>query len=61
MPGIPHDPKANVQLIRSILRSGYEDGFPVLKELLQNADDAGGGDPEASASTGSSENSGRNG
>lgn len=51
MPGIPHDPKADINLIRTILRQGYEDGFPVLKELLQNADDAGGGDCNAVAST----------
>jgi len=51
MPGIPHNPKADIQLIRGILHAGYEDGFPVLKELLQNADDAGAGDPDASAST----------
>ena len=51
MPAIPHDPKADINLIRTILRSGYEDGFPVLKEMLQNADDAGGGDLVASAST----------
>ena len=50
MPAIPHDPKADIQLIRNLLlRAGYEDGLPVLKELLQNADDAGSGDPEASA------------
>ena len=51
MPAIPHDPKADIQLIRNILRAGYEDGFPVLKELLQNADDAGAGDSAAAAST----------
>ena len=49
MPEIPKDPKADIQLIRNILRAGYEDGLPVLKELLQNADDAGSGDPAASA------------
>jgi len=50
MPAIPHDPKADIQLIRNLLlRAGYEDGLPVLKELLQNADDVGSGDPEASA------------
>lgn len=50
MPAIPHDPKADIQLIRNLLlRAGYEDGLPVLKELLQNADDAGAGDPAASA------------
>jgi len=30
--------------------SRYKGGFPILKELLQNADDAGGGAPGASAS-----------
>ena len=51
MPGIPHNPKADIQLIRGILHAGYEDDFPVLKELLQNADDARAGDRDASAST----------
>jgi hypothetical protein len=51
MPAIRHDPKADIQLIRGILRAGYEDGFPVLKELLQNSDDAGAGRPGATAST----------
>src|SRR5665213_4248737 len=51
MPGIRHDSKADIQLIHRILRAGYEDGFPVLKELLQNSDDAGAGRVGQAAST----------
>lgn len=39
--GIVNDPLANVNLIRDNLRDRYRSGFPVLKELIQNADDAG--------------------
>ncbi len=38
-----------VTQIRHDLRERYKGGFPILKELLQNADDAGAGDPGSSA------------
>ena len=41
MPGFRHPPGADIQWIRQDLRDRYHDGFPILKELLQNADDAG--------------------
>ena len=41
MPGFRHPPGADIQRIRQDLRDRYHDGFPILKELLQNADDAG--------------------
>jgi hypothetical protein len=39
MPGFKHDPLADVEAIRQLL-SGYETGFPFLKEVVQNANDA---------------------
>jgi hypothetical protein len=50
MPGLRQPLSAHIQQIRNDLRERYKDGFPILKELLQNADDAGGGAPGASAS-----------
>lgn len=40
MPGIVHDPLSDIQNIRRLL-DVYAPGFAFLKELLQNADDAG--------------------
>src|SRR5260370_10736246 len=40
MPGFKHDPLADVNLIADNLRDRYKDRFSILKELLQNADDA---------------------
>lgn len=39
--GIRHSFQADINLIRDNLRDRYRSGFPVLKELIQNADDAG--------------------
>lgn len=39
--GLRHDPLADIELIRQNLKDRYGAGFPILKELLQNADDAG--------------------
>jgi len=39
--GFLSSPYANINLIRDNLRDRYRDGFPVVKELVQNADDAG--------------------
>jgi hypothetical protein len=50
MPGLRQPLSAHIQQIRNDLRERYKGGFPILKELLQNADDAGGGTPGASAS-----------
>ena len=36
-----HSPSEHIQQIRNDLRDRYSSGFPILKELLQNADDAG--------------------
>lgn len=41
MPGHRHSPLGDINRIRQDLRDRYADGFPILKELLQNADDAG--------------------
>src|ERR1041385_8299328 len=43
MPGFRHSPLEDIQRIRQDLRDRYREGFPILKELLQNADDAGAG------------------
>jgi hypothetical protein len=40
MTGFQHDPLADVNLIADNLRDRYKDRFSILKELLQNADDA---------------------
>ena len=50
MPGLRPPLSAHIQQIRNDLRDRYKGGFPILKELLQNADDAGGGLPGANAS-----------
>lgn len=50
MPGFRHSPAEDIQRIRQDLRDRYHEGFPILKELLQNADDAGAGRPDATAS-----------
>ena len=35
-----HDPISDIQLIANNLRDRYKSGFPILKEVVQNADDA---------------------
>ena len=40
MPGFSVSPLAVVNQIKSNLQDRYESGYPILKELLQNADDA---------------------
>lgn len=40
MPDYPVSPTAVVNQIKSNLQDRYEPGYPILKELLQNADDA---------------------
>ena len=40
MPGFSVPPSAIVNQIKSNLQDRYESGYPILKELLQNADDA---------------------
>ena len=42
MAGVNHNPIADIQLIAANLRDRYDTGFPILKEIVQNADDAGG-------------------
>ena len=42
MAGVKHDPIADIGLISDNLRDRYKTGFPILKEIVQNADDAGG-------------------
>lgn len=44
MAGYIHDPLQIINLIADNLRDRYKSGFPVLKEIIQNADDAGSGD-----------------
>jgi len=41
MAGYIHDPLQIINLITDNLRDRYKSGFPVLKEIIQNADDAG--------------------
>ncbi len=41
MGGYIHDPLQIINLIADNLRDRYQSGFPVLKEIVQNADDAG--------------------
>lgn len=41
MAGVRHDPIADIGLISDNLRDRYKTGFPILKEIVQNADDAG--------------------
>ena len=50
MPGLRQPFSAHIEQIRNDLRERYKGGFPILKELLQNADDAGGGVQGANAS-----------
>ena len=38
--GVRHDPLADIQLIRGNLNERYHRGFPIIKELIQNAEDA---------------------
>ena len=40
MSGFHHDELADVNLITDNLRDRYKDQFSILKELVQNADDA---------------------
>src|SRR5205085_138908 len=40
MSGFRHDELADVNLITDNLRDRYKDQFSILKELIQNADDA---------------------
>lgn len=39
--GFRHDPLADINLLRQNLHDRYRGGFPIVKELIQNADDAG--------------------
>jgi len=41
MTGYLHDPLQIINLIADNLRDRYKSGFPVIKEIIQNADDAG--------------------
>ena len=41
MPGFSTDPLEFINLIKDNIRDRYKSGFPVLKEIIQNADDAG--------------------
>ena len=40
MPRFEHSPLADINHIRNDLDDRYHEGFPIIKELLQNADDA---------------------
>ena len=40
MPGFEHSYLTDIQRIRNDLRDRYKEGYPIIKELLQNADDA---------------------
>lgn len=41
MPGNYHNPLQDINLIKDNLRDRYKDDFSILKEILQNTDDAG--------------------
>jgi hypothetical protein len=43
MSGYIHDPLQIINLIADNIRDRYKTGFSVIKEVIQNADDAGGG------------------
>ncbi|MCG9582064.1 hypothetical protein L1D09_11070 [Vibrio tubiashii] len=43
MGNLIHDPLADIDLIADNLRDRYKSGFPILKEMVQNADDAKAG------------------
>lgn len=49
MSGFRHPPLVDITRIRQDLRDRYQDGFAILKELLQNADDAGATEPGGAA------------
>ena len=38
--GFINDPLSNINLLRDTLHDRYRSGFPIIKELVQNADDA---------------------
>ena len=38
--GLRHDPLADIELIRQNLKDRYAEGYPILKELIQNAEDS---------------------
>ena len=40
MPGFEHYAMRDISQIRNDLDDRYQEGFPIIKELLQNADDA---------------------
>ena len=40
MPGFLNNPSSIISQIKSNLQDRYGSGYPILKELLQNADDA---------------------
>lgn len=48
MAGYIQDPLHIINLITDNLRDRYESGFPVLKEIIQNVDDAGRGEEKLS-------------
>ncbi|WCJ60905.1 hypothetical protein NXS98_07230 [Fontisphaera persica] len=50
MPGYRHSALNDISRIRQDLRDRYQDGFAILKELLQNTDDAGANRPGDEAS-----------
>ena len=39
--GVRHPPEADIESIRDLLRGGYDSARSILKELIQNAEDAG--------------------
>jgi hypothetical protein len=41
-PVVKHEPIGDIAVFSEILRERYKTGFPILKEIVQNADDTGG-------------------
>jgi len=41
MPGALKDPYSDIEILKNLLKDSYKTGFPVLKEIIQNSDDAG--------------------
>jgi hypothetical protein len=61
MTGYIHDPLQIINLIADNIRDRYKSGFSVIKEIIQNADDAGGGNSDSGLTVGEGESDGRGG
>lgn len=60
-PGYIHDPLQIINLIADNIRDRYKTGFSVIKEIIQNADDAGGGNSDEGFTEGDGDDNSGNG